>query len=228
MKNLLLFVFLSTQLCLAQQTVNINKENATLTVGTESVPFIRATSKSQPAVEGTVYLNEEWTQASVTSLANKKIIKLLARFNTSTGEVEILKEKDFVSLDPVSGISVELSGKKFVPIKIEPSSKAIFAESLVNGSFSLFRVYHTKIIKAATDASLLNIDNKDRVVIQTKFYFKDSSGTIQELPKKNKKVLALFDKGTQDFIKNEQLNLKKDADIIHAFIFYNQSNTPNQ
>lgn len=228
MKNLLLFVFLGSQICLAQQTVNVNKENATLTVGTESVPFIRATSKSQPEVEGSVYLNEEWTQASVTSLTNKKIIKLLARFNTYTNEVEILKEKDFVSLEPVSGISVVLSGKKFVPLKLEPSAKTIFAESLVHGSLSLYKVYSAKVIKAATDASLLNIENKDRVVIQEKMYFKDSSGSFQILPKKSKKLLALFDENTQDFIKNEDLNLKKDADLVHAFIFYNKNTLVNQ
>lgn len=228
MRYLFLVLVLSTQITIAQQSGDINKENATLSIGTEQAPFIRATSKSLPEVEGSVYLNEEWTQARVTTLSKQKIVTLLARFNAYTQEVEILKENDFVSLEPVAGISVDLEGKKFIPIKITPSAKTSFVESLVQGKLSLYRVYDVKIIKAASDASLLNIENKDRVVIKDKLYFRNAGGAINMLPKKSKNLLALLDKPTQAFIKKEKLSLKKDADLIRAFQFYNENNNAAQ
>lgn len=228
MRYLLLVLALSTQLAIAQQSGDVNEENATLAIGTEQAPFIRATSKSLPELDGSVYLNEEWTQARVTTLSKKKIVTLLARFNAYTQEIEILKENDFVSLEPVAGISVELESKKFVPIKITPSAKTTFVESLLQGKLSLYKAYDVKIIKAASDASLLNIENKDRVVIKEKLYFRNMEGVINTLPKKSKSLLALLDKPTQVFVKKEKLSLKKEADLIRAFQFYNDNNNAAQ
>lgn len=223
MKFAFLLFLLSFQLI--AQPGNITKENATLETGTGSTPFIRATSKSLPEIKGTVYLNEEWEQASVTVLKEKKIVKLLARFNAYTQEIEILKEKDFVALQPVHGISVKLNGTTFVPFKAADSDKTVFAASLVDGKLSLFKVFDTKLIKAPSDASLLNIENQDRLKIVDKLYFRDKTGNIQVLPKNKKLVLAHFNKPTQEFIKKEKLSLKDENDLIKIFRFHNAGGT---
>lgn len=223
MKYILTLSLLAFQFGIAQPG-NITDKDATLVTGTDSSPFLRASSKSLPKVKGSVYINEEWEQASVTNLTEKKVVKLLARFNAYSKEVEILKEEQFVALKPIAGISVKLNDKIFVPFKTSTTSKTIFAESLIEGELSLFRVFDIKIVKAVSDATLLNIENEDRVTMIDKLYFRDKTGKIIMLPRKRKEVLSIFDGDTQTFIKKEKLSLKKDEDLIRAINFYNEKN----
>lgn len=227
MKYVLFIFFLAFQLGFAQPG-NVTSKEATLATGNSSTPFLRATSKSLPKVKGTVYINKEWEQANVTTLAEKKVVKLLARFNAYSKEIEILKEKDFVSLQPVIGISVVLNGKTFIPFKANASSKTIFAESVIKGKLSLFRVFDVKIVKAVSDAALLNVENIDRVTMIKKLYFQNATGKIDILPKKKKEILSIFNKDTQSFIKSEKLSLKNDEDLIRAILFYNENSENSQ
>jgi hypothetical protein len=182
---------------------------------------IRVSGNHGNDVEGSEFLNEEWQQATVVDMNTKKKFKLLARFNAYTKEVEILKEKDIISLTPVDGISVELEGKNFVPFKPVDNPKPIFAEELVNGKLSLFRVYGTKVIKAASDSNLLGIDNKDRLTITDNLFIKMEDGTVSELSSKKKTIEKLFDERTLKFAKKEKLSVKKDEDLIDIIKFYN-------
>jgi len=221
MKYIIVILVFTFQYVLAQPG-NHSKEGATFTIsGTES-QFIRATSKSLPKVKGTVYINDNWEQAEVKTLTQKKVVKLLARFNAYSKEIEILKEEDFVALEPIEGISVILNGKKFIPFKPNSSEKTIFAESMVKGKLSLIKVYDVKIVKAVSDASLLNVENEDRVRIIEKLYFENSDDRIERLPKKKKEILSIFDNQTQVFIRKEKMFLKKDEDLIRAFQYYNE------
>lgn len=182
---------------------------------------IRVSDNYGNDVEGSEFLNEEWQQATVLDRNTKKKFRLLARFNAYTKEVEILKEKDIISLSPVDGVSVELEGKTFSPLKIKESSKYIFAEELLRGKMSLFRVYDVKILKAASDSNLLGIDNKDRLTIIDDLYFRDENGNVMELPTKKKAIESLFDQATIKWLKKEKLSVKKDEDLVEIIKFYN-------
>ncbi len=223
MKYFILFMFFVLEFGFAQQPVNVNKENATFEIGSDNAPFLRATSKSLPKVEGSTYLDKEWQQASITDIGTKKVVKLLARFNAYSKEIEILKEKDFVALKPVAGLSVELNDKTFIPVRTKDDTKAFFAEAIVQGKFSLFRVFDVRIVKAVSDATLLNVENNDRVTIIDKLYYSNDTETIGELPKKKKMVLALFDNETQSFISKEKLSVKKNEELIRAIQQYNKN-----
>jgi len=152
---------------------------------------LRASSGSKDKIEGSEFLKEEWEQATVFDSSTKKKFTLLARFNAYTKEIEIIKEKNIIVLSPVEGISVSLNGKTFVPLKLNNSSKHIFAEQLVEGNVGLFKVYSAKIIKAPSDAALLGVDNKDRIQITDKLYYK-KEGTALELPSKKKLLGAIL------------------------------------
>ena len=182
---------------------------------------IRVSDNYGNDVEGSEFLNEEWEQATVFDRNTKKKFRLLARFNAYTKEVEILKEKDIISLSPVDGISVELDGKVFSPFKLKENSKFIFAEELVKSKMSLFRVYDVKIIKAASDANLLGIDNKDRLTIIDNLYIEDESGLAIELPTKKKAIENLFDQNTLKYLKKEKLSVKKEEDLVKIIKFQN-------
>jgi hypothetical protein len=185
---------------------------------------IRVSENSERKVKGSQFLNEEWQQATIFDTKNKKKIKLLARFNAYTKEIEVLKEKRTVSLTPVDEISVLLDGKNFYPLKISGSNKKIFAERLVKGEISLFRVYDTKIVKAVSDSALLGIDNEDKLAIVDNLYYTKGVNEAIELPSKKKTITNLFDNETQNFLKKEKLSLKKEKDLVKIIEFYNSKN----
>jgi len=224
MKFALATIALCVNLSLAQ-VGNTVEEGATLQTSNVDPLVIRASTGAESKTVGSSYLKEEWEQATVTDLNIKKKIKLLARFNAYTKEIELLKEKDILVLNPVDGVSVSLYGKTFVPIKLKNSGKAIFAEVLAKGQTQLFRVYDTKIIKAASDATLLNIDNSDKLTITDKLYYQKDNGVVEELPKKKKQIETLFDKRTKEFIKAEKLSLKKEEDLQSIIQFMNSSSS---
>ena len=203
------------------QVNDTHEEGAEFQTGNMSAPFLRVTTESGNKVVGSEYLNEEWEQAIITDLAHKKKIKLLARFNAYTKEIELLKEKDVAALKPVEGLSVELYNKKFVPLKIDASDNYIFAEQLVRGKMSLYRVYDAKVNKAASDASLLGLDNEDKLVIVDKLYWQNENGEVNTLPNKKKQLENMFDGATLKYVKKEKLSLKKEEDLIRVFDFHN-------
>lgn len=184
---------------------------------------IRVSGNSGNKVKGSEFLEENWQQATVFDKNAKKKFKLLARFNAYTREIEILKEKDIISLTPINGITVELANKTFAPFKPKESAKFIFAEELVNGKISLFKVYDIKIIKAASDSNLLGIDSEDRLTIVDNLYFRKKDGEGLELPSKKKSFEELFNERTLNFLKKERLSSKKEEDIIRIFEFQNEN-----
>lgn len=185
---------------------------------------IRVSENSGVKVKGSEFLNEEWQQATILDKKNKKKVTLLARFNAYTREIEVLKVKDIVSLTPVDGISVQLAGKNFVPLKIKGVNKRIFAERLVQGKISLFRVYDTKIIKAVSDSNLLGIDNEDKLTIVDDLYYTNEVEEAIQLPSKKKIITGLFDNETLNFIKKEKLSFKKEKDLARILEYYNSKN----
>lgn len=198
------------------QVGNTYEEGAELQTGTISNPFLRASTNSTGEVEGSEFLNEEWEQATVIDLNINKKVRLLARFNAYTKEIELLKEKSIIALIPAKGVSVMLGGKTFVPAKLKNSTHPIFVEQLVAGPNGLYKYYDAKIVQAASDATLLNLENKDKIVITEKLYYGDTDG-IQKLPSKKKSMESILAPEIVKAAKKERLSFKKEADLIRIF-----------
>lgn len=220
MKYLIIALVLTASVGSAQVGTTVEK-GATLQTGTTSNPFLRATTNSGHKIIGSEYLNEEWEQATVIDVNINKKVTLLARFNAYTKEIELLKEKNAIALNPIDGVSVILNGKTFVPVKLEDAKKPIFAERLVDGRTNLFKVYDVKIIKAPSDATLLNIDNTDKLTITDKIYYQKDEGKVLEVPTKRNAFDTILDQQTEKFRKIKKLSFKKEADLIRIFEFLN-------
>ncbi len=218
-----LFLLLITQGGFSQIS-DTYEENASFQSGSASTPFIRVSTKSGNKIVGDIYLNTEWEQATIFDLMNKRKIKLLARFNAYSSEIEFLTDEEIKSLSPVEGISVLLNDRTFVPFKAKVSAKSIFAEQLFKGNPGLFKVYGVKINKAISDAALLNLENVDKVAITEKLYYQKGDQSMV-LPSKKKSFNSILDQQSLQFAKNEKLSLKKESDLIRIFEFYHRNKT---
>lgn len=206
---------------LYSQPNNVNEEGNVFQTGNLDAPFLRVSKTSGNNIEGSIYLEEEWKQATVTDLTNKKAIKLLARFNAYHSEIEILKEKDITALYPKDGISVNLNNRNFTPIKVKNKEKPIFAERLVKGAYNLFKVYDIKIIKAPSDAKLLNLESIDRVEITHDFYYGQQDGDVLEIPTNKRAIKSEMPDALLTIGKKEKLSFKKEEDLIKIFSMVN-------
>lgn len=199
----------------------VNKEGGTFQTGNLDAPFLRVSEQSGNKIVGSIYINEEWEQATIEDGSNKKRIKLLARFNAYHSEIEILKETDISALYPSEGLKVLLNGKNFVPVSIQKRNKPFFAEILAQGNYNLYKVFDIKINKAPSDAKLLNIESADRVEITFDYYFNEDNGQVKELPTNKRSMRSELPSNFMEILKNKKLSARKEEDLIQLFSILN-------
>ncbi|MGO4919380.1 hypothetical protein [Maribacter spongiicola] len=195
------------------QINHINDESGTFQTGNIDSPFLRVSNQSGNKIEGSIYLNDNWEQATILD-KNLNRTTVLAKFNAYNSEIEIFKDDTTSALLPVPGLNVTLNQKKFVAVLIE--DKFVFAEILVEGKNNLYKVYDIKINKAPSDAKLLNLESTDRVVITSNLYY-EKDGIINEFPISKKDINETLDSQMIKSSKTERLSLKKEEDIIKLF-----------
>ncbi len=217
---LIAYLFLTSQPCTSQVTYT-EEEGNMFQIGTVDTPFIRASSTIGNDISGSIYLNEEWNQATIFDYENTKKIKLLARFNAYHSEIEILKEKDIIALYPKESLSVLLNNRTFVPVQIKDKNKPIFAEIITKGKYELYRVFDVKINKAPSDSKLLSLGNDDTAIIVSNLYYKKDDLTISKFPSRKKDVLKQLSPDILDVAKKNNYSLKKEKDIIAFYTYLN-------
>lgn len=216
MKTLIFSILLSICFNFVNGQINYkNKEAGTLQTGTIDSPFIRVSQSTGNKIVGSIYLNEEWEQAVITNEDSDKTT-VLARFNVYHGEIEILKNNNVEALIPTEGLKVFLNQRYFVPLQFQ-DEKIIFAELLVNGEDSLFKVYDIKINKAPSDSKLLSLESSDTITITNKLYSKSDDGVNIQLPTSKKELEKTLPKKMIDLAKSEKLSVKKENDLIKLF-----------
>ncbi|WP_405384584.1 hypothetical protein [Maribacter sp. LLG6340-A2] len=217
--NLLLVIFLLICNSLIAQINYQNEQSGTFQTGNIDSPFLRVSKSSGNKIVGSIYLNEEWEQATISDNA-KKTYKSMARFNAYHSEIEILTDNKVKALVADENLEVSLNERLFTPINLPSKIKPIFAEKLVSGEYSLYKVYDIKINKAPSDAKLLNLESNDKVVIYSELYFM-TKDKIQKVPNSKKESKKLLPNKMIALANKEKLSIKKDQDVIEIFKLYN-------
>lgn len=199
-----------------------NEQSGTYQTGSIDSPFLRVSKSSGNKIVGSIYLNEDWEQAIITVSTNNTI-KSMARFNAYHSEIEILVDEKVNALLAVEGLEVLLNHRVFVSLRLTNTVKPIFAERLVDGMHSLYRVYDIKINKAPSDAKLLNLESDDRVDIYSELYLKNNDDKIQKVPTNKKELKNILSKEMIELASQQKLSLKKEDDLIELFKLANST-----
>jgi hypothetical protein len=219
MKNLMIStLLLFANLILAQVNHN-SKESGTFQTGNIDSPFLRVSQQSGNKIEGSIYLNENWEQATIID-GNSYKTTSMARFNAYHSEIEIFNQNNISSLFPKQGLKVILNDKTFVSIKLQDKLEPIFGELLVDGKNKLYRIFDIKINRAPSDAKLLNIESIDKVVVISNLFY----GTDEEVlkfPTRNKDIKNTLTPKMLKLAKKENISLKKENEIIQFFTTLN-------
>ncbi|MEM7487339.1 MAG: hypothetical protein AAF348_19190 [Bacteroidota bacterium] len=225
-RTIVVLSFAST-FCHSQAASYTYEEDATYQYEQSSSGMVlRVSANSIEGTEGSPYLQEDWTPTVIYDHNKKKKVNLVARFNAYTKEIEIAKEEKIIALKPVTNIEVKIGDKIFVPFKAPNTVKTVFAEQLTKGKINLIKYYSAKIIKAATDAALLGIENKDKIKVTSNLYYKKEGEVFNPLPKSKNEIAQLIDNDTKSFTKKNKLSYKKEGDLIEIFRQYNSKDLP--
>ena len=202
--------------------------------GSFAEKYSENTGYSNEYIQGSPYTSNSFSPTSL-FYKDEQVGNVFYRYNALNEEVEIMKTntegETIRSLAKDKELNIRLNGKKMsfkTFITSDNRTTNGYLTELVHGeAYDLYKRTHV-IFKEATAAK--NSFTKAvpaRFTTFTEFYMqKEGNSRIDEVLPKKAKLLKLLDdskKGAaMQFLKDNDLNLKNEADLIEVFEFLNQ------
>ena len=186
--------------------------------------------------QGSPYTSNEFAMTTM-YYGDENLGKIYYRYNALNGEIEIknsTRESEVIkSLSRDKKVSILVDGKKmsfmtFVTAKDNTLNGYLITLS-DNGEFKLFKRTHVKYTEGKPAANSFVKAVPNRFSQYTEYYLhKEGVNRIDEIQLKNGKLLKLIDdskrEGLKEFLKENSLNIKDEADLLQAFNFLNNPN----
>ncbi|KQM79131.1 hypothetical protein ASE74_00735 [Pedobacter sp. Leaf216] len=191
-----------------------------VTVGPSAKPLLKSVIKNP--VEGSPYFNTKYANGSIKTVSQKAFDIKNVRYNLETQQLEYTENENVYAIqDSVQSFTLlDSVGNSHQFIKLKTGQAEGFYEAVAEGNVSLLKQYSIKK-EIVEDWFTKKKTNK---LVQRTAYLTSKAGTIQKFTPSTKNITTvLADKKEQvaTFIKNEQLDLKQDDDLIKVFKYYN-------
>ena len=222
-KTFLVILASSTSMALAQVVNNVDNSPSYELVNNSDMAFmsLRIVTAGDDGPDGSYYVNKNFLPGTILFHNSKQKIVSPVRFNAAVNEIEIQRNGKVMALTPRDGMEVISENRSYSCVKSPTNGKYIFVESLVAGKYNLYDFFEIKVNKAPSDATLLNLEQKDEIEIKSNLYFQIKEGPILSLPKRKKDINELFDQTDLDILKKKKFNSKKIEDAISFFEYLN-------
>ncbi len=184
-------------------------------------------------VEGRAYLFDDWQQGEVFLSQGKYASGITFNYDVLNHALLVLVDKKEFSLNPIAVDSILMANRSQVlinPIILDGIDTDRLLLRVYEGiHVSLFRSTAAKKIagdnNTTTSVKLKYVEDTDIQVNQEQTFilFDKSTKKLREIPEK-KKELKKWENGDQlaDFVKNQNLDLKIEADLILLVQYYQQ------
>ncbi|WP_103071007.1 hypothetical protein [Aquimarina sediminis] len=185
-------------------------------------------------IKGSPYLSENFTQGDVYFEADP-VGKLYMRYNAFSDEIEVKKntnDKDYSALIKSKLINCNLNQQQLIYSTYKPIDKMAeegYLISLTNpsNSYTLYKriktIFKDRGVEQAT--SLSKVSEAKFSTFTTYYLLAKDSKEAKQLPKKQKKISSLFPEQDRsvisDYIKEQNINPKKEKDLIKLINFVN-------
>lgn len=186
--------------------------------------------KSYKDITGTPYLTEDWQSGTIYGLDANVNESVMLRYNIYEDKVEYKKDGMIYGLvsESVKGFSVAVADpdgriKRYVfenkMGKVgEYTDKNFFSVLYLNKVKFLQKVVVKLIDNTATYGT--NVQ-QSKFVKEEEFYFVKETGESFKIKKNNASLLKVLNiKELKDFIKENNLNIKEDNDLVEVMKFY--------
>ena len=187
----------------------------------------QAVKGEMESYEGSPYMDEEFTEASITSSENEVFEKVPLRYNIYNDIFEVQMEDAVYKLRRGGIVSeVSLPGHSFIysPYDYLSSEEEGYLELLAKGNYTLYKKYRV-IFKKAEPAQPF-MDAKPAMFQKRDALFFIAQDNDQPVFIKNKRSLEDIagekGKALKEFIKDTRLKIRNEEDIIKAVKFLNE------
>ncbi|MGB5418061.1 hypothetical protein [Algibacter sp.] len=197
--------------------------------GSNSGVWIKSTA-SNSKVEGSYYLFNNWANsASFYLLGNEgyKIpnVNFNVRFNRFEANMSDDASKDSIfAFNSQSVKKVVVGSKEFVKKQVSGKGANYFLEMIQEGDkLSLLKSYDASISPGTINPMTQQKMKADKIEIKSNFYV-EKNGSLEEVRLKKSTVLKLMaDKKVEikEFLGDNDISFKNDADIKKIFSYYN-------
>ncbi len=183
---------------------------------------------------GSPYVNNNFLPATL-FYKDEKVSSIFYRHNALNEEIEIMKanvEGELIrSLAKDKNLNILINGKKmsfktFVTAK-KRTTNGYLTELIAGSEYDLFRRTHVKFTEGQPAQNSFVAAVPARFTPFTEYYFqKKGVNRIDQVLAKNNKLLKLLDSDkktkVKDFLKENDLNIKEEGDLIKVFEFLNK------
>lgn len=212
--------------CYAQYDVNVFNGN---NLKANSAGMWVVTNTSDAEIEGSYRLfNNDFQTGVITTKDGKKFEVPSLNYNLKADQLEAKISKDSVfAFNTASLVSVEFNNTElkalFDPEEYRPSLYEVIG-SLNNQTVLKHRSVKVKpgIVNPMTQQK----QTPDRFVQEVEYYITTAKGGLKEIKLKKRTILKLFNDSAdevEDFVAENDLSYKEDADLKKIFKFYNQN-----
>lgn len=177
-------------------------------------------------VQGSPYVNEEFVIGKVFINEDKPYTGLL-RYNAYNDGIEMKTENGVITLLKREYLKAQIDGKLYLieNYKTENGTirKTYFVE-LNEGKARLLLNQRKKFVEAKPARSTYSKDQPPKFEDETSYYLITEGKAAVKTKLKSNDVLAAFadhQKELQDFVKQNKLKLKNEAEVIQLLAYYN-------
>jgi hypothetical protein len=214
--NKLFFIIFLTSITTFSSAQNV-------TVGPSAKPLLKSVVKNP--VEGSAYFNIRYTNGKIKTVSQKEFAVKDLRYNLETQQLEYTENDNIYAIqDSVQSFTLpDSAGNTHLFTKLKSGNSNGFYEAMADGPVMLLK-QHTVKKETVEDWFTKKKVNK---IVRHDVYFTSKAGILQKFTPSTKNIATVFaDKKEQitTFIKNEQLDLKQDEDLLKVFKFYNTLN----
>lgn len=198
-------------------------------LGTLSGSAYNLMKSDKRLTEGSIFLNDELLDVEI--FGNEgEIFKSKGKYNIQADELQYFDTKKnikAIKADKIQGFAI--NNKLFVSKKQADSTYA-FYEILAHGNMQLLVKHNVTLTEMnnnpvlGTTSSAGSTTGKIKATQSEKLYYANQN-SVDKLPKSKKKLLQLMGEHQSDIakvIKDKDLNIKKQEDLITLFRFYNE------
>lgn len=210
-----------TQMLSSQSNANFSGLSSSSPAAISSSAFLK--NKNDYGVEGSMYLNPEFTDGVLVLNDNSKIEEWKFRYNMLSQKIQFIRDADTLALGQPSEIkSLAFNEMKFIytdGIFGKVREKALF-EVLVDGNCKL--LLYRDVTHHYEDLS--NDDPEDDIyVTQYRYFIKNGDKPAKEIIFNKKKFLKCVKENTKlkNFIEENNLRCKKLDDFVRIVEFMN-------
>ncbi len=188
------------------------------------------TQETIPGVDGSPFLDKEWSLGKIAVTDTSKIDSIMLRYNIYHKEMQYQHDgKTFAIGAPENLKEIDFNFHRFVylPYVVDGVMKKDYFEILSSGKTVTLYVHRfTTVIPASYNPAMDVGEKNDRIKINEEFYVRKGDSMIS-IDKKGRNFLGLFSNADQQkvkqIIKEKRISFKNKKDLIELVVDINSN-----